>query len=243
MFERTFSAWRGLVGEPEAERATRALSNSGAEERRFWVRRSANLETSIQLPDSPHRDILRATIRDISRGGANLTVDQEIPPGQLLNLDLPHGEGGVYTVLACVVRSKPTPDGHWVVGCAFSRELTDEDLPGFGAGRARPDAADHRRRVRFDCHLHANYHTIGGAGYPTEALQVLNLSVSGVGLVVDEFIDAGVLLNLELRSHDGGAVRTILSCVVHVTAQSERRWALGCNFIRELGEEDVLALI
>src|SRR5205823_13249161 len=115
--------------------------------------------------------------------------------GQLLNLDLPRGDNqGVYTVLACVVRSNLTPDGQWDLGCVFSRELTDEDLLGFGARRLRHDPADKLQWVRFDGDLHAKYQSIGRAGEPIEALQVLNLSASGVGLIVDQFIDAGVLL-------------------------------------------------
>ena len=35
---------------------------------------------------------------------------------------------------------------------------------------------------------------------------------------------------------------TILACVVHVTVRSEREHILGCNFIRELSEEDLAAL-
>src|SRR5439155_25252706 len=105
----------------------------------------------------------------------------------------------VYTVLACVVRAQRKSDGQWALGCVFSRELTDEDLLGLGARRVRHDPADHRQWVRFDCNLHARYQPIGAPGEPVEALQVLNLSASGVGLVVDRFIDAGVLLNLELR--------------------------------------------
>ena len=39
------------------------------------------------------------------------------------------------------------------------------------------------------------------------------------------------------------AKRTILACVVHVTTQASGEWALGCNFIRELSEEDLKALV
>src|SRR5437762_12770859 len=179
MFERTFSFWRTMIGEPTAGQTATGTATSTADERRLWLRYPADLETSILLPDSALRDTLRATIRDISRGGANLTVDREVPPGQLLNLDLPRGaDESVYTVLACVVRAQRKSDGQWALGCVFSRELTDEDLLGFGARRVRHDPADHRQWVRFDCNLHARYQPIGAPGEPVEALQVLNLSAS-----------------------------------------------------------------
>ena len=46
------------------------------DERRFWVRYPADLETSVQLADYPSEGRARARIRDISRGGINLVVDQ-----------------------------------------------------------------------------------------------------------------------------------------------------------------------
>src|SRR5437879_5979441 len=108
MFERTFSSWRSSVGKPNSDPDVGAAPSAAGDERRLWLRYRADLETSVQLPDSAMRDVFPATIRDISRGGANLTADRDVPPGQLLNLDLPRGDSaGDYTVLACVVRSKP----------------------------------------------------------------------------------------------------------------------------------------
>jgi PilZ domain len=240
MFERTFSSCRNSAGEangdPGADRAS-----SSADQRRSWLRYRVNMETSVQLPNSAMRDVLHASIRDISRGGVNLIVDRNVPAGQLLNLDLPRDDDRGYTALACVVRSKEMGKGQWALGCVFSRELTDEDLTAFATRQV--GSTDNRQRPRFDCDLQATYQMIGEAGLAEDALQVSNLSASGVGLTVDRFIDAGVLLSVELRGKDETAVRSILSCVVHVTKQSERRWTLGCNFIRELGDEDLLALI
>jgi hypothetical protein len=78
---------------------------------------------------------------------------------------------------------------------------------------------------------------------PTTPWCVLNLSASGVGLLVDRFVDAGTLLNIDLTGRDGHTTRTILACVVHVSQQAPQEWALGCNFIRELTDEDLQALI
>jgi hypothetical protein len=237
MFERTFSSWRNSAAE-----ANLGGASSSGDQRRLWLRYRVNLETSVQLPNSAMRDVLHASIRDISRGGVNLIADRNVPAGQLLNLDLPRDNGPGYTTMACVVRSKAMGKDKWMLGCVFSRELTDEDFTSF-ATRQVSESIENRQRTRFDCDLTATYQIIGEAGLAEEALQVSNLSASGIGLTVDRFIDAGTLLNVELRGKDEAAVRSILSCIVHITKQTERRWTLGCNFIRELGEEDLLALI
>ena len=66
---------------------------------------------------------IRAKVRDLSLGGANLLVDRPFEAGQMLSVELPANKGDVRTVLACVVRVIPQEDGHWSLGCVFSREL------------------------------------------------------------------------------------------------------------------------
>lgn len=66
--------------------------------------------------------------------------------------------------------------------------------------------------------------------------------MSGVALRVEEAIGLGELLSTELHDSFGRPVVTILACVVRVEKLAEGR-ILGCQFIRELGEEDVRALV
>ncbi|MCI0684190.1 MAG: PilZ domain-containing protein [Gemmataceae bacterium] len=247
MFERTFSFWRRWVGHPESASAVTAtaVADSPADERRFWVRYPADLKTSVQLGHSGQPFTAPAQLRDISQGGANFVLDREIQAGCLVNLELPLGrDGAMHTVLACIVRATAEADGRWALGCVFSRELTDDELSGFGARRVRhDDPAEQRVWMRFNCNLTARFQKIDDPNAPVESARVLNLSASGVGLLVDHFVDAGTLLTIDLTGKDGRATRTILACVVHVNQQSAGAWALGCNFIRELTDEDLQALI
>jgi hypothetical protein len=239
MFGRTFSFWRRLVGKtPPAPEEVNA-------DRRLWVRYPADLKTNVQLAGGPvAENRVSAQVRDISLGGANLLVDHLFETGQLVSLELPQGgNADKHTVLACVVRVIPEAPGRWALGCVFSRELTDEDLQGFGAKRVRPPTSDQRTWMRFPTNIKANYLNIGDPENRVYSAQVLNLSASGVGLHVTSAVDAGALLSVDLISADGKVVRTILACVVHVTTQSAGGWALGCNFIRELSEDDLKALI
>ena len=72
-------------------------------------------------------------------------------------------------------------------------------------------------------------------------VQVLNVSSSGIGLLASRTIEPGTLLNLEL--HRGSDGHTMLACVVHVTPQGDGRLGLGCNFIRELTEDEMKTLL
>ncbi len=237
MFERTFSFWRRLVGKPSAP------SQEAPAERRLWVRYPANVQTAVQVADrSIPQQRFQAQVRDISLGGANLVVDSPFESGQMLSVELPCYEGAeTHTVLACVVRSE-NENGHWALGCVFSRELTDEDLQGFGARRERHPHSDQRTWMRFRTDRRAIFQKVGGVENQNFTAQVINLSASGVGLCVAIPVDNGTLLSVRLEGSDGEA-RTILACVVHVAHQEGGDYALGCNFIRELSEEDLKALV
>ncbi|MCS7046094.1 MAG: PilZ domain-containing protein [Gemmataceae bacterium] len=211
----------------------------------MWSRHPTELAATLHLANESEQPAVPAQVRDISRGGAKVTVDRQLLPGSMVNLHLPRNDDSEpLTVLACVVRSERLENGCYVLGCVFSRELADDDLSHLGARRVRHDPEDQRVWQRFDCRLRAKIQRVGSphAAQPTE-VQVANLSASGVGLLSGVPIDAGVLLNLELIGKDGGAVRTILACVVHVSRRSDGQWGLGCNFIRELKEEDFQALL
>jgi hypothetical protein len=130
-----------------------------------------------------------------------------------------------------------------VLGCTFARELSEDDLEAFGARRERHGPADQRTWVRFATDVKASYQLIAGEGAAPKPAKVVNLSASGVGLLVAEAVENGALLSVELHAGQGDFTRTMLSCVVHVTARPAGEWALGCNFIRSLSEEDLKALL
>ncbi len=241
MFERTFSFWRRLVGKnPLPDPA-----DSPQADRRLWVRYPADVATQVHLAAGEVKERrVSARVWDISVGGANLLVDCAFEAGQLLSLELPQsGDKGTQTVLACVVRVAKEKEDQWALGCVFARELTDEDLQYFGARRVRQPASDKRTWKRFTTNLQAQFQKIGDPENRTFTAQVINLSASGVGLSVMAAIEAGALLSVDLVGTGGKVVRTILACVVHVTKQTTGEYALGCNFIRELDEEDLKALI
>jgi hypothetical protein len=236
MFERTVSFWRRLVG------STPRRPAPDGEDRRVWVRYPAEVETTGATAAEGGKPRFSAVVRNISVGGLNLAADREFVPGDLLTVELPGPTGqSTCTVLACVVHVRPDGEGQWSVGCTFARELTAEDLAPFGARRERAEG-DKRTWVRYACDVKANYQFVAFSELARRPAQVLNISASGVGLLVDHAVDTGTLLSVDLLSATGQSGKTMLSCVVHVTKQAESEWALGCNFITELSEQDLKEL-
>ncbi len=229
------SLWRRLIGTGAEQK------QDAGDDRRIWVRHPADLETTLKSAHNGSADRLSARVRDISRGGVSLVVSRKFKVGELLSVELPK-DGATHEVLACIVRCEKANDKEWSVGCTFSSELSDDELQGFGARRRPHDPADNRRWVRYECDVHATYELITAAGEKHPA-QVLNISASGVGLVVSRHVEPGALLNVELQSPEGKTLHTMLACVVHVNPRSNSQFALGCNFIRELSEEDLEQLI
>jgi hypothetical protein len=241
VFDRAASLWRKLTHHRAAVRPSAAIAE---EDRRLWVRRHVSIETQVTPTSGAGEPPLSARILDVSSGGIKLLVRWAFGPGDLLTVELPSRAGGPsVTVLACVAHSQLAREAEWVVGCRFSAELSEADLATFGAFRSKSALPDSRTWSRYPCEVKAIYQVVpeDDEDVRREA-KVLNISPGGVALSVDHDVSAGALLSAELHASDGRPVVTILACVVHVTVQSEQERILGCNFIQELGEDDLQAL-
>lgn len=241
MFQRTFSLCRRLIGKNHtSDLGATAVAH---DDRRLWVRYDAALQTQVHVARSGQIERFAAQVTDVSIGGANLVADRAFQAGQILSLELPGADGAMQLVLACVVRCTALGDGHWSLGCAFSRELTSSDLERYGADKPAMAPEDQRSWVRHKCNLKAAYERVGEDDDRTYDAQVLNVSASGVGLILQDCVDPGALINLRLYNSAGALVRTILACVVHSTQRANGDLVVGCNFIRELGEDELTALL
>lgn len=185
-----------------------------------------------------------AQIRNISVGGMNMVTNHEFKEGDLLSLHLPNSDEHTdTTVLACVVHVHPNSDQQsWTIGCTFARELSESDLARFTTNETVEGDHDLRRRERFFCDIHADYQIVTSSEARTYQAKVLNISTNGIGLLVEQHIDVGTLLSVDLSVNDDQP-KTILSCVVHATERDNGETALGCNFITEMSESDLQSLL
>jgi hypothetical protein len=241
MFEKTFSFWRRLVGKTPVPPS--APESGTQEDRRTWVRYGTDVQGKVQLAEHAGSPKIPATIRDLSMGGANLVLDRPFQLGDILSIEIPADGDQICTVLACVVRISPEKDSCWSLGCAFSRELSSDDLAHFGAQKVEASGADQRKWVRFACEMKASYRQVGDPRDQSHPAQVLNISANGIGLAVTPPLDSGSLLNVDLTDKHGRSTQTILACVVHTTQRTSGELAVGCNFIRELNDDELKSLL
>lgn len=234
--------WRWLTGQP-VSLSQMPSSEDAVDERRVWLRYAANLNVRCGESGGESDPGVLAVICDISRGGIQIICSRRFEPGTLISVELPAArrEEGV-AVLACVVRAHPHGDSEWVMGCRFSCELNESQLAAFGAARIRPNPPDPRGWSRFSCDVKAFYQRVNGPAEPHRPARVLNIAVGGMALLVEEPIAIGELLSADLHDAKGQPVLTILACVVHAQTVSEGQ-ILGCNFIRELSDTDIHALL
>jgi hypothetical protein len=70
-----------------------------------------------------------------------------------------------------------------------------------------------------------------------------DLSVSGVGLLLARPIDLGTTVHLELESPARTGSLRLEARVVRLTPQRDGDWIAGCEFARQLSEDELDALL
>jgi hypothetical protein len=82
------------------------------------------------------------------------------------------------------------------------------------------------------------------AGTDTDwAGRVRNLSRGGLRLLLPRRFEPGTLLQIEVESVRDGDPVPLLARVIHVGPEAPGVWAVGCAFLRELGRDDLEALV
>src|SRR6266511_3721808 len=71
---------------------------------------------------------------------------------------------------------------------------------------------------------------------------ITDVSQGGIRLILRRRFEPGAGLGIELPGVDGDEPYTVLAKVVHVRSLPDGTWALGCQFISELDEDEVLHL-
>jgi hypothetical protein len=65
---------------------------------------------------------------------------------------------------------------------------------------------------------------------------VKNISLGGMSLLVNQHIESGTLLKVEVQSPLENTPNLLCVRVIHVAVQSDGHWSLGCAFARELND-------
>jgi hypothetical protein len=113
-----------LPGAPANERRTT--------ERRVAVRYPVSNDTTCQAVATPLGAICPGWVRDLSASGIGLVIDRHFPAGTWLTVELDNAElGAAVSVSARVVHVIEMPNDSWLHGCAFDRDLSENELRAF----------------------------------------------------------------------------------------------------------------
>jgi hypothetical protein len=187
---------------------------------------------------------LPTRIRNVSRTGASLVVDQTMPEGTMLRVNLPGSPGGPHTtILACVMHTREVGAGEWALGCMFSLELSSDEMQLLGGEKTAAGRDDQRAWVRSPAKGAISFRLLPAEDEVTRTAELLDLSPGGVGLIVHEKIEPGAGLTLDLLRTAGKPDRPMLACVVYSTDRPDGKWAAGCQFLRELTETELKELV
>jgi len=171
-------------------------------------------------------------------------LPEKIPAGKFLDIDLENQSGNWSGALrARVIHAEKVGDGNWLVGCAFILELDDAELRFFHAEKIKPVVDDGRRWVRFPCDIETVCYTCETVPGERLRAQIINVSAGGLGLMIPCEFPQGTLFRLELPTAKSQPARLLLLRVVHCVEQENRGWFLGCEFARQLGDEELHALL
>lgn len=237
MLSRTLASWGRLLGfggQPTAD----------TEERRTWGRVRCDVETTCAPArhDDPARLAVRVT--NVSPGGICLQSTEPFTLGDLLRVTIPQApDSGVSEVLACVVRSDRRGNAGHEIGCTFAAPLRDDELRCFLAPADQPTVTDQRGWPRYSTPATATYRLVGDESVADSRLAaVLNISCGGIALRVTDLLSVGDLLSVALQ-RDGRAPISTLASVVRTTVEPGGNRLVGCNFIHELPEPSLAALL
>jgi PilZ domain len=213
------------------------------QDRRASERYPCSLRSDCHPLAGERTDSWRAQVQNIATGGIGLMLKRRFEPRTVLVIGLENPEQGfARTMLARVVHAAAQGDGTWYVGCAFLRELGEDDLRACGAEGIRPAGPDCRAWVRVSCDIDSFCREHGEGTSDRWPVKVVNVSPAGLALVVSRPVPKGALLTVELPTAEGQAAREVSVRVVEAQARPEEEWLLGCEFVEQLGEDELRRL-
>jgi hypothetical protein len=117
----------------------------------------------------------------------------------------------------------------------------DVTMTGAKAVPAR-SSSNRRASVRYQCGP-ATPGQVQVEGQEWQRAWVLDLSVSGVGLLVSRELQAGLEIVIHLKSPAAQQTYALPARIRHASRQLDGEWILGCEFAGKLTDEQLDALL
>src|SRR5262245_5132454 len=121
--------------------------------------------------------------------------------------------------------------------------MRNQLLPGAGRPADSPSSVEGRVSQRHACVVPTS--CLAAPAWGKKEAQwpavISDVSEGGIRLVLRRRFEPGTGLGVELPGHDGSEPYTVLVKVIHVRAASGGTWALGCQFISQLSDDELRA--
>jgi hypothetical protein len=72
---------------------------------------------------------------------------------------------------------------------------------------------------------------------------VRDISVDGIGLIIERSFPSGTVLEIELSSRDESLSYIVVARVNHSRPTPDGRWQAGCSFVGRLSDEELTDLL
>ena len=99
--------------------------------------------------------------------------------------------------------------------------------------------AKRRASIRYPCP--GIVHFISAAA--TETAWAVNLSLTGIGLLLRRRLDRDAPLSVRVHGLTHGMSRELMGRVAHSTPQSSGEWLVGCRFNAELSSQELMEIL
>jgi serine/threonine protein kinase len=134
------------------------------------------------------------------------------------------------------------PDQRHASVSEFIEALTGSPLPA-PADFAAPSGIERRASVRYESNVAGRCAAVGGRDDRGWTAQVKDVSVTGMGLLVNRRFEPNSVLLVEVEAEDENPAQTFMVRVVRAQEIGGGQWLLGGMFGRQIDEDDVKGLL
>jgi hypothetical protein len=121
--------------------------------------------------------------------------------------------------------------------------MSEHSIPFPAESRATLDVEERRSLERYICRRQTTVRVLAKPSLRSFSAIVRDISMLGIGLLVDQPFEPGTMLALQLRSRHARFSGILTGIVKHCTRQPEGDWLLGCSLTRSLTDDEVLGLL
>jgi hypothetical protein len=107
-------------------------------------------------------------------------------------------------------------------------------------GNVPPTPAERRAFVRYRCERPAVGRAFISNTFHSLNALIVDLSVGGIGLIMDQPLEAGTRLNVEL---DATMPFEIVAEVKNAVLQADGKWRCGCELVWKLSDDELQYLL